>query len=90
VLPCLGPRGFDVQAFTGGQLDTRGNEVEFMVVGVGMTYPEDVVLILLKARERHLFEAIHDLVFHFRRDGFTRGEAQHTRCVFMLKGQGID
>lgn len=60
------------------------------MASVFMPNPQNVVLIRLQARESDLFEAIHDVLLHCRRDDFTGRERQHTALVLVLKRKAVD
>ena len=80
----------DVQAFSRGQLDPWGDEMQLMMAGMGMADPEDAVLVRIQTGEGELLEAVHDGPFHLWGDGLTRSEGQHAGGVAVLEGQRID
>lgn len=77
----------DVQALSRGQLDPWGDEMQFMMPGMVMADPEDIVLVRFQTGESELLEAVHDGLFNFRGDGLTWSEGQHAGGVAVLEGQ---
>ena len=61
-----------IERLAAGKFHTRNDEVQFMVVCVGMPHPQDIVLIRLQAREGDLFKVVHDSLFLFRRHRIVR------------------
>lgn len=60
--------------------------MQLVMVGMGMTDPEDVILIRIETCKSQLFESIDDLLLHLRSNIFTRRERKHARCVGMFEG----
>ena len=56
-----------VERLAAGQFHTRNDKMQFVVSRVAVPYPQNIALIRLQARERHLFKAVHDAPFLFRR-----------------------
>lgn len=73
----LPPRGAGIVGLAPVQLRARDHEVQFMMRGVGMPHPQDIILIRLQSGEGHGFKAVHELVFHLRRDVFARRPGEH-------------
>lgn len=80
----------DVQAAAGGQVETRGAEVQLDAAFVAVADPEDVELLGVEAREGELFEAVHDLGLLRLGRGVVGGEADDTSAVGPGMGAGVD
>lgn len=78
-LPAWGAR---VVRLARGKLHTRDHEVQLMMLGMRMAHPQDVVLVRLQSGEGHGFKAVHELVFHLRRDVLARRPGEHAGGEF--------
>src|SRR5699024_10507587 len=61
-----------------------------MMPSVGMTHPQNVVLVRRKPSKCNAFEAVNYFVFHFWRDFFIGRKRQHPTGVLVLKIQCIN
>lgn len=80
----------DVQAAAGGQVETRGAEVQLDAAFVAVADPEDVELLRVEAREGELFEAVHDLVLLRLGRGVVGGKADDPGAVGPGMRAGVD
>ena len=84
--------GSDVERLAAPELDARRHEVKLdpAALGVRVANPQDVVLVLLKARERGTLEFLDDF-FLLRLARIVLGrEAQHPRRVAVLAVDAVD
>lgn len=80
----------DVQAAPGGQLQTRGAEVQLDAVLVAVTDPKHVVLIAVQPREGQLLEGIHHLGLLRVTRRVLSGKADHACAIGPLVAAGVD
>nr|WP_033568005.1 hypothetical protein [Dickeya undicola] len=89
-LPCPVAGRADVEAFPGAQFHAGRDEVQLVMAGMAVAYPQDVVLVRLHAGERHALEPVHDGLLPLRREGFPGGERQDTGRVAVPERQRVD
>ena len=80
----------DVQAAAGGQVETRGAEVQLDAAFVAVTDPEDVELLGVEARKGEFFEAVHDLGLLSLGRGVFGGETDDAGAVGPGMGAGVN
>lgn len=66
-----------IEGLAGGQLHTRNDEVQLMVVRMTVPHPQDIALVRLQARESHPLEVVHDALFLLRRHRVVGVPRQH-------------
>lgn len=71
------PGGQGLNALAAGQLHTRKDEMQFMMARVAVTYPKDIALIWLQARESYLLKLVHQPLFLLWLYRFVRVPGQH-------------
>lgn len=69
--------GQGLNALAAGQLHTRKDQVQLMVARVAVTYPKDIALIRLQARESYLLKLVHQPLFLLWLYRFVRVPGQH-------------
>lgn len=90
VISVLVARWRDIQAAPGGQLKTRGAEVQLDAVLMAVTDPEHVILLAVQPCESQLLEGVHDLGLLCLAGRILGGKADHARAVRPLVAAGVD
>ena len=79
-----------VEGCAGGEFHTRHYKMEFMVPGVAVAHPQDVILVRLQAGKGGSLKVIHQLFFLFRRDHIFRPPGTDPGAEFPLAGLGVN
>ena len=54
-----------VEILAAGKFQSRNEEMQLVMPGMGMPYPEDIALIRFQPGESHAFKGVHDFLFLF-------------------------
>lgn len=79
-----------IERFAGGKLQAGDDEMQFMMPGVGMPYPQNIALIRLHPGEGNRLEIIHDLYFLLWRNRILRPPRADARSEFPFAVNAVD
>ncbi|GHV49900.1 hypothetical protein FACS1894168_0310 [Deltaproteobacteria bacterium] len=68
-----------IEGFAAGKLKARDNEMQLVVSGVAVPYPENIALIRLQPGKGQSFKVVHNLFFLLRRHLVVRVPGQYAR-----------
>ena len=57
-----------IEIIAAGKFQSRNEEMQFVMSGMGMPHPKDIALIRFQSSEGHLLEGVHDFLFLFLAD----------------------